>query len=168
MRRHCPAANCAKGCDYALRIWTRLEVLLEHGEVELATNLAENAMRPVALERNNRLHIGDENAGTKIAAILSVWATCGPLESIPATICWPCCLSCGPHPHQRSPPPHPDGLAPRSPRRSRTRQPIATAHPIGPGYPQWSCRVDTLGGIKPVFAHEAFGHTGFHKGSVGG
>ena len=44
--------------------------------VEVATNLAENAMRAIALGRKNWLHIGDEKAGPKIAAILSVLATC--------------------------------------------------------------------------------------------
>jgi transposase len=71
-----PGSQLAKACDYALRIWARLEVFLEHGRVELDTNLAENAMRPVALGRKNWLHIGDEKAGPKIAAILSVLATC--------------------------------------------------------------------------------------------
>jgi hypothetical protein len=71
-----PGSQLAKACDYALRIWARLEVFLEHGQVELDTNLAENAMRPVALGRKNWLHIGDEKAGPKIAAILSVLATC--------------------------------------------------------------------------------------------
>lgn len=71
-----PGSQLAKACDYALRIWGRLEVFLEHGQVELDTNLAENAMRPVALGRKNWLHIGDETAGPKIAAILSVLATC--------------------------------------------------------------------------------------------
>jgi hypothetical protein len=40
-----------KACDYALRIWPRLEMFLTHGQVELDTNLAENAMRPMALGR---------------------------------------------------------------------------------------------------------------------
>ena len=71
-----PGSQLAKACDYALRIGGRLEVFLEHGQVELDTNLAENAMRPVALGRKNWLHIGDEKAGPKIAAILSVLATC--------------------------------------------------------------------------------------------
>jgi hypothetical protein len=71
-----PGSQLAKACDYALRIWPRLEVFLTHGQVELDTNLAENAMRPVALGRKNWLHIGDEKAGPKIAAILSVLATC--------------------------------------------------------------------------------------------
>ena len=71
-----PGSQLAKACDYALRIWTRLEVFLGNGQVELDNNLAENAMRPVALGRKNWLHIGDEKAGPKIAAILSVLATC--------------------------------------------------------------------------------------------
>ena len=71
-----PGSRLAKACDYALRIWARLEVFLEHGQVEIDTNLAENAMRPVALGRKNWLHIGAEKAGSKIAAILSVLATC--------------------------------------------------------------------------------------------
>jgi len=71
-----PGSQLAKACDYALRIWDRLEVFLTNGAVEVDTNLAENAMRPVALGRKNWLHIGDEKAGPKIAAILSVLATC--------------------------------------------------------------------------------------------
>ncbi len=71
-----PGSRLAKACDYALRIWERLEVFLAHGPVEIDTNLAENAMRPIALGRKNWLHIGDEKAGPKIAAILSVLATC--------------------------------------------------------------------------------------------
>lgn len=75
-----PGSQLAKACDYALRIWPRLEVFLSDGRVEADTNLAENAMRPVALGRKNWLHIGDEKAGPKIAAILSVLATCERLE----------------------------------------------------------------------------------------
>ena len=71
-----PGSQLAKACDYALRIWPRLEVFLTNGQVEVDTNLAENAMRAIALGRKNWLHIGDEKAGPKIAAILSVLATC--------------------------------------------------------------------------------------------
>lgn len=71
-----PGGQLARACDHAMRIWPRLEVFLTDGKVEMDTNLAENAMRPVALGRKNWLHIGDEKAGPKIAAILSVLATC--------------------------------------------------------------------------------------------
>ena len=56
---------------------------LTHYEAEIpqlfwfnALLIASNAMRPIALGRKNWLHIGDEKAGPKIAAILSVLATC--------------------------------------------------------------------------------------------
>jgi len=71
-----PGSQLAKACDSALRIWTRLEVFLGDGQVEVDNKLAKNAMRPVALGRKNWLHIGDGKAGPKIAAILSVLATC--------------------------------------------------------------------------------------------
>lgn len=71
-----PGSQPAKAYDYALRIWPRLEVFPEHGQVEADTHLAENTMRPVALGRKNWSHIGDEKAGPKIAAILSVLPTC--------------------------------------------------------------------------------------------
>ena len=49
---------------------------LEYPELELSNNLAENSMRPVALGRNNWIHIGTQQAGPKVAAILSVVETC--------------------------------------------------------------------------------------------
>ena len=48
----------------------------EHAEAGVHDDLVESAMRPVALGRKNWLHIGDEKAGPKIAAIMSVLATC--------------------------------------------------------------------------------------------
>jgi Transposase IS66 family len=49
-------------------------------ELELSNNLAENSMRPVALGRRNRIHIGSAQAGPKIAAILSVVESCRRLK----------------------------------------------------------------------------------------
>lgn len=43
---------------------------LEYPELGLSNNLAENWMRPVALSRENWIHIG--SSGPRIAAILSV------------------------------------------------------------------------------------------------
>jgi transposase len=44
--------------------------------VEIDNNSAENAMRPSALGRKNWIQIRSEQAGPKIAAILSVLETC--------------------------------------------------------------------------------------------
>lgn len=75
-----PSNNLAKACNYALGQWKKLTTFLEHGIVEIDQNLCENGMRPVALGRKNWLHIGSEQAGPKIAAILSVFETCKRLK----------------------------------------------------------------------------------------
>jgi Transposase IS66 family len=48
-----PKSALAKACNYTLTLWTRLSRFLEYPELELSNNLAENAMRPVALGRKN-------------------------------------------------------------------------------------------------------------------
>ena len=70
----------AKACNYTLTLWTRLSRFLEHPELELSNNLAENAMRPLALGRRNWIHIGSEQAGPRVAAIISVVETCRRLK----------------------------------------------------------------------------------------
>ena len=57
---------------YALGLWPRLVRFVEYGELELSTNLAENALSGVALGRKNWIHVGSAEAGPKVAAILSV------------------------------------------------------------------------------------------------
>jgi transposase len=56
------------------------EPFLKHPELELSNNLAENAMRPLALGRRNWIHIGSEQAGPRVAAIISVVETCRRLK----------------------------------------------------------------------------------------
>src|SRR5882672_4360825 len=67
-----PSSALSKACQYALTLWRKLTRFLEYPELELSNNLAENSMRPVALGRKNWIHIGSEQAGPKVAAILSV------------------------------------------------------------------------------------------------
>jgi transposase len=47
-----PGGALAKACNYTLTLWQKLTRFLEHPELELSNNLAENSMRPVALGRN--------------------------------------------------------------------------------------------------------------------
>jgi hypothetical protein len=42
----------AKACNYTLTLWNLLTRFLDHPVLELSTNAAENAIRPVALGRN--------------------------------------------------------------------------------------------------------------------
>ena len=77
-----PQSGLGKACTYAINQWERLVryVEPEHGMVEIDNNWAENGMRGVALGRKNWIHIGSEESGTKIAAILSVLETCKRLQ----------------------------------------------------------------------------------------
>ena len=78
-----PRSRLAEGCDYLLKRWNELTCFLQHGQLELSTNLAENAIRPIALGRKNWLHLGSEGAGPRVAAIISVIETCRRLEIPP-------------------------------------------------------------------------------------
>ncbi len=71
-----PSSAVGKAANYTLSLWPRLTRFLDHPELELSNNLAENSMRPIALGRKNWIHIGSRHAGPKVAAILSVVETC--------------------------------------------------------------------------------------------
>jgi transposase len=71
-----PSSALGKAANYTLSQWRKLTRFLEHAELELSTNLAENSMRPVALGRKNWIHVGSQQAGPKVAAILSIVETC--------------------------------------------------------------------------------------------
>ena len=71
-----PASALGKAASYTLSLWHKLTRFLEHPELELSNNLAENSMRGVVLGRKNWIHVGSEQAGPKVAAILSVIESC--------------------------------------------------------------------------------------------
>jgi transposase len=48
--------------------------------VEIDNNIAENGMRGIALGRKNWIHLGSEEAGPKVSAILSILETCKRLK----------------------------------------------------------------------------------------
>ena len=75
-----PASALGKGIAYTLSLWHKLTRFQFHPELELSTNVAENSMRPVVLGRRNWIHVGSEEAGPKVAAILSVVETCRRLN----------------------------------------------------------------------------------------
>jgi transposase len=71
-----PSSALGKAANYTLLQWGKLTRFLEHAELELSNNLAENSIRPVALGRKNWIHVGSQQAGPKVAAILSIVETC--------------------------------------------------------------------------------------------
>ena len=75
-----PASALGKAVNYTLSLWNKLTRFLEYPELELSNNLAENSMRPLVLGRKNWIHVGSEQAGPKVAAILSVFESCRRLK----------------------------------------------------------------------------------------
>jgi transposase len=70
-----PATALGRACDYAIRQWTKLEVYSRDGRVEIDNNWCENAMRPIALGRKNWMHLGSQESGPRVAAIMTVIAS---------------------------------------------------------------------------------------------
>jgi transposase len=75
-----PKSATGKAASYTLALWNKLTRFLDHPELELSTNLAENSMRPIAVGRKNWIHLGSPQAGPKIAAIFSVVESCRRLK----------------------------------------------------------------------------------------
>jgi transposase len=75
-----PKSAVGKACSHTLALWKKLTCFLEYPQLELSNNLTENSMRPVALGRKNWIHIGSEQAGPRVAAILSVVESCRRLK----------------------------------------------------------------------------------------
>jgi transposase len=75
-----PASALGKAASYTLALWGKLTRSLEHPELELSTNLAENSMRPLVPGRKNWIHTGSQQAGPRVAAILSIVESCRRLK----------------------------------------------------------------------------------------
>jgi transposase len=71
-----PKSALGEAVSYTLNMWAKLRRCLDHAQVELSNNVAENSMRPVTLGRKNWLHVGSAKSGPKVAAILSVVESC--------------------------------------------------------------------------------------------
>src|SRR3954447_1830978 len=79
-REALPASALGRATQYTLALWPKLTCFLDHPELELSNNLAENSMRPLVVGRKNWIHVGSQHAGPKVAAILSVVETCRRLK----------------------------------------------------------------------------------------
>ena len=75
-----PSSALGNAANYTPSLWRKLTRFLEYPELELSNNLAENSMRPVALGRKNWIHVGSQQAGPKVAAILSIVESCRRLK----------------------------------------------------------------------------------------
>jgi transposase len=82
-RQTIPSEPLRKGIDYALNQRKALCRYLEDGRLRPDNNLAENAMRPVALGRKNWLFVGSERGGKAAALFMSLVKSCKDCEINP-------------------------------------------------------------------------------------
>ena len=64
-RRFLPRSTMGKAVSYTLAQWESLAVYLKEPEIEIDSNLVENAIRPTALGKKNWLFFGDAGAGER-------------------------------------------------------------------------------------------------------
>ena len=75
-RRILPKSKLGKAIHYALKQWSRLEVYLTDGRVEICNNLVENSIRPVKLGAKNWLFLGNAESGKKCAILYTLVENC--------------------------------------------------------------------------------------------
>lgn len=76
LRRLSPKSNMAKALAYGRKRWDALTRFLDEGIAEIDNNIAERAIRGIAVGRKNWLFAGSKAGGERAAAIYSVIETC--------------------------------------------------------------------------------------------
>jgi len=79
-----PQSLLGKAISYTLELWPELNRYVEHGEVEIDSNLLENSIRPTAVGKKAFLFIGHPEAGWRSAVIYSIMGTCRRYQIDPA------------------------------------------------------------------------------------
>jgi transposase len=75
LRRLSPKSEMAKAIAYGRKRWTALTRFLDDGRLEVDNNIAERAIRRVALGRKNWLFADSKAGGNRAAAIYSIIGT---------------------------------------------------------------------------------------------
>ena len=76
LRRLSPKSTMAKALAYGRKRWDALTRFIDDGRAEIDNNIAERAMRSIAIGRKNWLFAGSKAGGERAAAIYSVIETC--------------------------------------------------------------------------------------------
>jgi transposase len=71
-----PKSLLGKALNYASNYWDRLTRYVDDPQASIDNNVAENAIRPIALGRKNWLFIGSRESGEATANIMSIICTC--------------------------------------------------------------------------------------------
>jgi len=75
LRKLAPRSPMAKAIRYGTKRWDAFTRFLDDGRLEIDNNVAERAIRPIAIGRKNWLFAGSEAGGERAAAIYSVIET---------------------------------------------------------------------------------------------
>src|SRR3546814_12178796 len=75
LRRLSPKSAMAKALAYGRKRWDALTRYTGEGQAEIDNNIAERAIRSIAIGRTNWLFAGSKAGGERAAAIYSVIAT---------------------------------------------------------------------------------------------
>ena len=78
-----PKSLLGQAIAYALGQWSRLEVYLTDGRVEIDNNSVENSIRPTKLGARNWLFVGNDGAGQKCAILYTIVENCRRLGIVP-------------------------------------------------------------------------------------
>ena len=70
-----PKSRMGQAIAYAYQLWTRMRNYLKDGRLKIDNNLAENAIRPIALSRKNFLFCGNHEAAQNTAITCSLLAS---------------------------------------------------------------------------------------------
>jgi len=71
-----PKSPMGQATGYCIPRWDNLIAYLHDGSLEIDNNLAENAIRPIALGRKNYLFAGSQRGAERAAMFYSFFATC--------------------------------------------------------------------------------------------
>jgi transposase len=71
-----PKSPLGKATAYCIQRWDNLLAYMEDGNLEIDNNLAENAIRPIALGRKNYLFAGSNRGAERAAMFYSFFGTC--------------------------------------------------------------------------------------------
>jgi hypothetical protein len=71
-----PRSRIGQAIAYSYSLWPRMKNYLKEGRLMIDNNLAENAIRPIALSRKNFLFCGNHQAAEHTAIICSLLASC--------------------------------------------------------------------------------------------
>ena len=76
LRAILPKSTLGKAIRYALSEWSKLQVYLSDGRIEIDNNLVENAIRPTKLGAKKWLFIGCREAGQRAAILYTIVENC--------------------------------------------------------------------------------------------